>query len=74
MPYNYIVGQENTALEDAPAVIKNALGRMTWAGRHYANGADFVPYNEVLALGYFEGGKIGVSVPPFSRSYHCCRI
>lgn len=66
MAYNYIVGQENTALEDAPAVVKNALGRMTWAGRHHANGAKFVDYNEVLALGYFEGGKIGVSVSLFT--------
>ncbi|KAK4695373.1 hypothetical protein P7C71_g2375, partial [Lecanoromycetidae sp. Uapishka_2] len=59
MLYKYVVSQDNTALKDAPAVIQNALGRMTWAGRHHANGADFLPYNEVLALGYFEQGKIG---------------
>jgi hypothetical protein len=63
VPYDYIVGQENTALQHAPAVIQKALGRMIWAGRHHAKDTDFVPYNEVLALGYLQDGEIGVSVP-----------
>jgi len=74
MPYKFIVAQGcSTALESAPAVIKNALGRMTWAGRHHAQGAHFEPYNEVLALGYFEESKIGVSGPS-PATLNVCRI
>ena len=64
MPYNYVVGHDNsTSLADAPEAIKEAVRRMTWAAKRIVPGGDFVDFNEVLAVGYLEAMKMGVRVP-----------
>ena len=48
---------------EAPPVILKALKRLTWAGKHAVENdmQPFDEFNELLLLGYFEGGAIGVS-------------
>ncbi|CAF9907780.1 MAG: hypothetical protein ALECFALPRED_003886 [Alectoria fallacina] len=59
MPYNYVVGHDNsTSLADAPEGIKEAVRRMTWAAKRAVVDEDFVAFNEVLAIGYFETMKM----------------
>ncbi|PLB43251.1 hypothetical protein P170DRAFT_419123 [Aspergillus steynii IBT 23096] len=58
MPYKYVVSVASKAFSEAPGVILRALGRLTWATKK-ALGPDYLPPNELLALGYFEAMKIG---------------
>ena len=63
MPYNYVVGHDNsTSLADAPAGIKEAIRRMTWAAKRNIADTDFIDFNEVLAIGYFETMKMNVRI------------
>ena len=63
MPYDYVVGHDNsTSLADAPAGIKEAVRRMTWAAKRTVTDEDFVNFNEVLAIGYLETMKMNVRV------------
>lgn len=59
MPYKYVVSVASKAFSEADPVILRALGRLTWATEN-ALGSDYLPPNELLALGYFEAMKIGV--------------
>ena len=66
MPYNYIVGHDNsTSLADAPEGIKEALRRMTWASKRVVPRQDFVGFNELLAIGYLETMRMNVCAPCF---------
>lgn len=49
--------------DEAPPAILKALKRLTWAGEHAVSNqlATFVPFNELLSIGYFEDTEIGVS-------------
>ncbi|KAK1145701.1 hypothetical protein N8T08_003937 [Aspergillus melleus] len=58
MPYKYVVSVASKAFSEAPPVILQALGRLTWATEK-ALDSDYLPPNELLALGYFEAMKIG---------------
>ncbi|KAF7909423.1 uncharacterized protein EAF01_003141 [Botrytis porri] len=61
-PYKFLVAHEANSFRDAPVPILQAMQRMTWAGQQAFSGkkdADFTPFNEVLALGYFENMHIG---------------
>jgi hypothetical protein len=60
MPYKYVVAQLSKSFANAPPVIMRALARLTWAGQECVNNGSFMPFNELLALGYFEKGAIGV--------------
>ena len=63
LPYNYVVGHDNsTSLADAPAGIKEAVRRMTWAAKRNIPDTDFINFNEVLAIGYFENMKMNVRI------------
>lgn len=63
MPYNYVVGHDNsTSMADAPVGIKEAVRRMTWAAKRNIADSDFINFNEVLAIGYFETMKMGVRI------------
>jgi hypothetical protein len=44
-------------------VIIKALKRLTWAGEQTVGGTveSFLPFNELLSIGYFEDSAIGVS-------------
>ncbi|KAJ5177083.1 uncharacterized protein N7482_002960 [Penicillium canariense] len=61
MPYKYVVSVDSRAFSGAPPVILAALGRLSWATEKAVinAGDDYLPPNELLALGYFEGMKIG---------------
>lgn len=60
LPYKYIVGQkESTSFSDAPGVFTEAIRRMTWAAKHVV-GDGLQEFNELLAVGYFQGSKMGV--------------
>ena len=72
MPYNYIVGHDNsTHLADAPPPIKEAMRRMTWAAKRVVPDEDFVAFNELLAIGYFEDMKMKVR-SQFRPSVYLC--
>ncbi len=60
MPYKYVVATESKSFGEAPDVILAALARLDWAGRKST--ADFKSFNELLAVGYFEGSKMGVCI------------
>lgn len=66
MPYKYVVSVASKGFNEAPDGILRSLGRLTWATEQAvtAAGGTVLPPNELLALGYFEGMKIGVSLPP----------
>ena len=78
MPYNYVVGHDNsTSLADAPEGIKEAVRRMTWAAKRAVADEDFVAFNEVLAIGYFETMKMNVRAlfrPPVHVRYPLANI
>ena len=61
-PYKYVVGHAaSTSFKDAPKPILEAVRRLTWAGKHVVPRDDtFMPFNELLAVGYFEDGSMGV--------------
>lgn len=65
MPYKYVVSVASKGFNEAPDTILRSLGRLTWATEQAvtAAGGTALPPNELLALGYFEGMKIGVSLP-----------
>lgn len=70
LPYDYIVSHEDdsTPFHAAPTQIREVLRRVTWAAQHIVGKDDINPFNEVLAVGYFEGGKMGVSTSPQTKS------
>ncbi|KAJ5992296.1 hypothetical protein N7451_008020 [Penicillium sp. IBT 35674x] len=61
MPYKYVVSVASKGFNEAPDAILRCLGRLTWATEQAvtAAGGLVLPPNELLALGYFEGMKIG---------------
>ncbi|KAJ5786325.1 uncharacterized protein N7503_011537 [Penicillium pulvis] len=61
MPYKYVVSVASKGFNEAPDAILRCLGRLTWATEQAvtAAGGLILPPNELLALGYFEGMKIG---------------
>ena len=61
MPYKYVVPTHSAPFNEAPAPILEALRRMLWAGQHAVPEGAFQAFNELLAVGYFEGMKMGVS-------------
>ena len=63
LPYDYIVGHEDnsTPFHAAPTQIREVLRRVTWAAQHIVGEQDIInAFNELLAVGYFEGGRMGV--------------
>ena len=66
LPYDYVVSHEDnsTPFHAAPTQIREVLRRVTWAAQHIVGEQDTNPFNEVLAVGYFEGGKMGVCISP----------
>ncbi|KAG9228506.1 hypothetical protein BJ875DRAFT_477330 [Amylocarpus encephaloides] len=69
-PYKYGVAQMSKGFNQSPPVILKALHRLTWASKHALEDdghaqsalnaqAAFVPFNELLTLGYFEDSDIG---------------
>lgn len=61
MPYEYVVDVEQRGFRDAPPAILTALHRCEWAATRSLGHGTFQPFNELLAIGYFEAGKMGVS-------------
>ena len=61
MPYKYVVPTDSAPFNEAPEPILEALRRMLWAGQHIIPNSQFEAFNELLAVGYFEGMKMGVS-------------
>ena len=61
MPYNYVVGHDNsTKLSDAPKAITEAVRRMTWAAKRIVSEDEFIAFNELLAIGYLESMMMNV--------------
>jgi len=58
MPYVYVVATESRPFADAPSYVMNAVQRCTWAGQTVIKDGSFRDYNELLAVGYFTGGKM----------------
>ncbi|KAJ5138753.1 Oxoglutarate/iron-dependent dioxygenase [Penicillium bovifimosum] len=60
-PYKYVVSVLSKAFGEAPGIILRALGRLSWATEQavISAGDMYMPPNELLTLGYFEGMKIG---------------
>lgn len=58
-----MVSVDSKAFSDAPPEILTALGRLSWATGQAVTrvGGQYQPPNELLALGYLEEMKIGVS-------------
>ena len=63
MPYKYVVSVDSKGFDEAPNDMLQALGRLSWATEKavISTGDVHLPPNELLALGYFEEMKIGVS-------------
>lgn len=61
-PYKFVAPVDSLPFSDAPDVILNSLMRMRWAGQEtVSQPGEFVPFNELMAVGYFEDGAMGVS-------------
>ena len=69
LPHDYIISHEDnsTPFHAAPTQIREVLRRVTWAAQHIVGEQDINPFNEVLAVGYFEGGKMGVCTSPQTK-------
>ena len=65
MPYKYVVAVDSKGFNEAPSQILSALGRLSWATKQAVAGTgdEYLPPNELLVIGYFEGMKMGVSHP-----------
>ncbi|CAG8205527.1 unnamed protein product [Penicillium olsonii] len=61
MPYKYVVSVDSKSFDEAPEAISRVLGRLSWATEKavLSCGGSYLPPNELLILGYFEGMKIG---------------
>ncbi|KAI9852723.1 MAG: hypothetical protein M1838_005918 [Thelocarpon superellum] len=59
MPYDYNVAVASRPFVDAPVPLLEAVQRLSWAGASSVEGEGFVPFNELLALGYVESQAIG---------------
>ncbi|KAJ5573562.1 uncharacterized protein N7459_007989 [Penicillium hispanicum] len=61
MPYKYVVAVDSKGFNEAPPEILSALGRLSWATQQAASGTghEYLPPNELLAIGYFEDMKMG---------------
>ncbi len=69
MPYKYIVAVDSKPFSEAPDLILNVLHRLQWAAgqTHAADDGSFTGFNELLAVGYLEEQKMGVSIFSFSK-------
>ena len=70
-PYKYGVPQASKSFADAPSVIIKTVKRLTWAAELALSSSKFekfVPFNELLSIGYFENTHIGVSRSLFASS------
>ena len=56
-----MVATDCVGFGEAPAGVIDALQRLTWAGRKAVQDGTFINFNELLAVGYFEKGSMGVS-------------
>jgi hypothetical protein len=65
MPYKYVVAVDSKGFDEAPPVIMQTLGRLSWATEEVVTAAGdvFQQPNELLTLGYFEEMSIGVCQP-----------
>ena len=61
MHYKYVVASGSKSFKDAPATVISALHRLNWAGEKTDETGQFKMFNELLAVGYFEGSKMDVS-------------
>lgn len=72
LPYKYVVDVDSKGFSEAPKQILEGVRRMTWAGKYIVGDEAFKPFNELLAVGYFEGCKMGVrskSLPLENTAY-----
>ena len=74
MPYNYVAAPDSAPFSEAPLPIMESLNRLTWAGNVVANGRSYPPRNELLAVGYMETQKMGVSVTQLTNHCGCSLI
>jgi hypothetical protein len=61
--YKYGVTPSTTGFSEAPVAILKALARLKWAGEEAVRRDEkvFVPFNELLLIGYYEIGLMDVS-------------
>lgn len=57
--YIYDVNVRTTPMEDAPAPIRSVFQLLTDFGAEFVPSAEYIKPNELLALGYMEGNKMG---------------
>lgn len=62
MPYKFVVNVASRAFRDAPPAIINAVTLLTKHAEDVVEGGHLQPFNELLALGYFQDMSIDVSV------------
>ncbi|KAL9119086.1 MAG: hypothetical protein Q9187_004357, partial [Circinaria calcarea] len=58
LPYKYVTETVTAGFSEAPVPILAALKRLSWAGRKIVGENTFQAFNELLAVGYFECGKM----------------
>ena len=61
LPYKFVVHTDSKGFSEATPEILEAVRRMSWAGRHFVSDEGFKEFNELLAVGYLEKNKMGVS-------------
>ena len=61
IPYKYVAAVSAKAFAEAPSLILKALHRLTWAGQQCTSQQEFRKFNELLAVGYMQDQKMGVS-------------
>lgn len=61
MPYEYVVATDTKAFSDAPPAVMTALESLEWAAARAVEDNSFEIFNELLAVGYFQDSKMGVS-------------
>ena len=62
MHYKYVVAVGSKSFKEAPLPVIDALHRLNWAAEHSVGGDQFKEFNELLAVGYFEGSAMNVCI------------
>ena len=71
MPYKYVVAVDSKSFAEAPVEILSAMQRLGWAAKSTIPHGTLQSFNEVLAVGYFESNKMGVSYSFLSSTVPC---
>ena len=74
LSFFFIKHLDSAPFSEAPPAIMESLNRLTWAGSEAVRGQYYPPRNELVAVGYMETQRMGVSLTQLSNHSNCCSL